>query len=81
MTSEIKKKGCRVEKELRNDKSGLKIRDNTIQKITYWLIIGDREVERKTVAVRSSNGKDLGSMTVADCVSILEQDISSRGRV
>jgi threonyl-tRNA synthetase len=45
------------------------------------LIIGDREVESNTLAVRSSNGKDLGSMTVADFVSILEQDISSRGRV
>ena len=81
LTSSIKNKGFRVENDLRNEKIGFKIRVQTIQKIPYLLIIGDREVESNTLAVRSSNGKDLGSMTVADFVSILEQDISSRGRV
>ena len=81
LTSSIKNKGFRVENDLRNEKIGFKIREHTIQKIPYLLIIGDREVESNTLAVRSSNGKDLGSMTVADFVSILEQDISSRGRV
>ena len=81
LTSSIKNKGFRVENDLRNEKIGFKIREHTSQKIPYLLIIGDREVESNTLAVRSSNGKDLGSMTVADFVSILEQDISSRGRV
>ncbi len=81
LTSSLKNKGFRVENDLRNEKIGFKIREHTIQKIPYLLIIGDREVESKTLAVRLSDGKDLGSMTVTDFVSILEQDISSRGRV
>ncbi|MDC0887441.1 threonine--tRNA ligase [Porticoccus sp.] len=81
LTNSIKNKGFRVENDLRNEKIGFKIREHTIQKIPYLLIIGEREVESSTLAVRSSDGKDLGSMTVTEFVSILEQDISSRGRV
>ena len=81
LTNSMKNKGFRVENDLRNEKIGFKIREHTIQKIPYLLIIGDREVESNTLAVRSSDGKDLGSMTATEFVSILEQDISSRGRV
>ncbi|MDA7737609.1 threonine--tRNA ligase [Porticoccus sp.] len=81
LTNSMKNKGFRVENDLRNEKIGFKIREHTIQKIPYLLIIGEREVESSTLAVRSSDGKDLGSMTVTEFVSILEQDISSRGRV
>ena len=81
LTNSMKNKGFRVENDLRNEKIGFKIREHTIQKIPYLLVIGDREVESNTLAVRSSDGKDLGSMTVTEFVSILEQDISSRGRV
>ena len=81
LTNLMKNKGFRVENDLRNEKIGFKIREHTIQKIPYLLIIGEREVESSTLAVRSSDGKDLGSMTVTEFVSILEQDISSRGRV
>ena len=81
LTNSMKNKGFRVENDLRNEKIGFKIREHTIQKIPYLLVIGDREVENNTLAVRSSDGKDLGSMTLTGFVSILEQDISSRGRV
>jgi threonyl-tRNA synthetase len=54
LTSSIKNKGFRVENDLRNEKIGFKIREHTIQKIPYLLIIGDREVESNTLAVRSS---------------------------
>ena len=81
LTNSMKNKGFRVENDLRNEKIGFKIREHTIQKIPYLLIIGEREIESSTLAVRSSDGKDLGSMTVTEFVSILEQDISSRGRV
>ena len=81
LTNSMKNKGFRVENDLRNEKIGFKIREHTIQKIPYLLVIGDREVESSTLAVRSSDGKDLGSMTVTEFVSVLEQDISSRGRV
>ena len=81
LTNSMKNKGFRVENDLRNEKIGFKIREHTIQKIPYLLVIGDREVENNTLAVRSSDGKDLGSMTLTEFVSVLEQDISSRGRV
>jgi len=81
LTNSMKNKGFRVENDLRNEKIGFKIREHTIQKIPYLLIIGEREVESSTLAVRSSDGKDLGSMTLTEFVSVLEQDISSRGRV
>ena len=81
LTNSMKNKGFRVENDLRNEKIGFKIREHTIQKIPYLLVIGEREVESSTLAVRSSDGKDLGSMTVTEFVSVLEQDISSRGRV
>ena len=81
LTNSMKNKGFRVENDLRNEKIGFKIREHTIQKIPYLLVIGDREVESSTLAVRSSDGKDLGSMTLTEFVSVLEQDIFSRGRV
>ena len=81
LTNSMKNKGFRVENDLRNEKIGFKIREHTIQKIPYLLVIGDRELESNTLAVRSSDGKDLGSMTLTEFVSVLEQDISSRGRV
>jgi len=81
LTNSMKNKGFRVENDLRNEKIGFKIREHTIQKIPYLLIIGEREVESSTLAVRSSDGKDLGSMTLTEFVSVLEQDIFSRGRV
>jgi len=81
LTNLMKNKGFRVENDLRNEKIGFKIREHTIQKIPYLLIIGEREVESSTLAVRSSDGKDLGSMTLTEFVSVLEQDIFSRGRV
>ena len=81
LTNSMKNKGFRVENDLRNEKIGFKIREHAIQKIPYLLVIGDREVESNTLAVRSSDGKDLGSMTLTEFVSVLEQDIFSRGRV
>ena len=56
--------GFRVESDLRNEKIGFKIREHTLQKVPYLLVIGDREMESETVAVRLRNGEDLGSMTL-----------------
>jgi len=57
------KQGIRVISDLRNEKIGLKIRENTLQRIPYLIIIGAREAEEQTIAVRSRAGKDLGSMS------------------
>jgi threonyl-tRNA synthetase len=57
--------GFRVEADLRNEKIGYKIREHTLQKVPYLLVIGDRERENGAVSVRMRSGEDLGSMTVA----------------
>jgi threonyl-tRNA synthetase len=77
----LKNKGFRVENDLRNEKIGFKIREHTIQKIPYLLVIGDREVETQTVAVRSRGGEDLGVMRIAEFAELLAQDVDRRGRV
>ena len=56
--------GFRVEADLRNEKIGYKIREHTLQKVPYLLVIGDREKENGAVSVRIRSGEDLGSMTV-----------------
>ncbi len=58
----LKNKGFRVISDLRNEKIGFKIREHTIQKVPYLLVVGDKEVESQTVAVRARRGEDLGSM-------------------
>ena len=60
----LKKQGFRVTSDLRNEKIGLKIRENTLARVSYQLIIGAREAEQGLVAVRSLKGEDLGSMSL-----------------
>ncbi len=60
----LKNQGVRVKSDLRNEKIGFKIREHTIQRVPYLLVVGDREVESNTVAVRTRSGKDLGSLTL-----------------
>ncbi len=77
----LKNKGFRVENDLRNEKIGFKIREHTIQKVPYLLVIGDREVETQTVAVRTRSGEDLGIMRIAEFAELLATDVNRRGRV
>jgi threonyl-tRNA synthetase len=56
--------GFRVLSDLRNEKIGFKIRERTLERIPYLLVVGDREVEQNTVSVRTRDGKDLGSMSL-----------------
>jgi threonyl-tRNA synthetase len=58
-------KGFRVEADLRNEKIGYKIREHTLNKVPYLLVVGDREREAGAVAVRTRSGEDLGSMPIA----------------
>ncbi|KGG15390.1 MULTISPECIES: threonine--tRNA ligase [unclassified Prochlorococcus] len=69
-------KGYRSVADIRNEKIGLKIRENTLQKIPYLLIVGDKEEENKTVSVRTRNGNDLGNMNLNDFEDILSKSIS-----
>ncbi|MEX2131296.1 MAG: threonine--tRNA ligase, partial [Pseudohongiellaceae bacterium] len=73
-------KGFRAIADLRNEKIGFKIREHTLQKIPYLLIVGDKEVESMTLAVRTRGGEDLGVMTFEDFCSHLSQDVARFGR-
>lgn len=72
--------GFRVTSDLRNEKIGFKIREHTLLKVPYLLVIGDREVETQTIAVRTRGGEDLGSMSVQQFSELLNAAISRRGR-
>jgi threonyl-tRNA synthetase len=74
------KSGFRVTSDLRNEKIGFKIREHTLLKVPYLLVIGDREVETQTIAVRTRGGEDLGSMSVDQFNELLNTAISRRGR-
>ncbi len=72
--------GFRATADLRNAKIGYKIREHTLQRIPYLLVVGDREAESDTVAVRTPTGEDLGSLAFDEFVGKLNSDIASRGR-
>ena len=71
----------RVEMDLRNEKVGFKIREHTIQRVPYLLVVGDREMENNTLAVRSRNGLDLGVMLIDDFMDLLKSEVEKRGRI
>ncbi|MEQ8262077.1 threonine--tRNA ligase [Pseudohaliea sp.] len=77
----LQNKGFRVISDLRNEKIGFKIREHTIQRVPYLLVIGDKEVESQTVAVRARSGEDLGSMDLEAFSLILADDVARRGRI
>ena len=77
----LKNNGFRVTSDLRNEKIGFKIREHTIQKVPYLLVVGDKEVESQTVAVRARRGEDLGSMDLDAFIARLTDDVACRGRI
>ncbi|MGI9330186.1 MAG: threonine--tRNA ligase, partial [Gammaproteobacteria bacterium] len=76
----LKNQGFRVRSDLRNEKIGFKIREHTLQRVPYLLVVGDREAESRTLAVRTRGGEDLGSMTTEEFVTLLRTELASRGR-
>jgi threonyl-tRNA synthetase len=77
----LRDQGFRAETDLRNEKIGLKIREHTLQRVPYLLIVGGREMENRTVAVRSQGGVDFGAMAVEALAERLRTEVASRGRV
>ena len=73
--------GLRAQADLRNEKIGFKIREHTIQKTPFLLVVGDKESETKTVAVRARNGAELGSMSWEQLLAHLQSEVLQRGRV
>ncbi len=70
--------GFRVNLDLRNEKIGYKIREHTIQRVPYLLVVGDREVESQSVAVRTRQGEELGSMSIEELVVLFANDSKRR---
>jgi threonyl-tRNA synthetase len=77
----LRNQGLRVETDLRNEKVGFKIREHTIKRVPFLLVAGDREVEGRTLAVRTRGGKDLGSLGLAELATLLCDEVASRGRL
>lgn len=76
----LSKQGFRVETDLRNEKIGFKIRAHTLSKVPYLLVVGDKEVETGTVAVRTLSGEDLGSLSIDALSGQLLEAEEQRGR-
>ncbi len=70
--------GVRIKIDLRNEKIGFKIREHSMQRVPYILIIGDKELENQTITVRTQKGDDLGSLKLDDLVVKLSQEIADR---
>jgi threonyl-tRNA synthetase len=81
VTQSLQKRGIRANFDLRNEKIGFKIREHTLQKVPYLLVIGDKEVESGQVAVRSREGVDLGVMTIDTICDTLTQEIAHKGSI
>jgi threonyl-tRNA synthetase len=74
----LKKEGFRASVDLRNEKIGFKIREHTLQRVPYQLVVGDKELEMNTVAVRTRAGEDMGSMTLDAFIEHLTVEIATR---
>ncbi|KTD13025.1 threonine--tRNA ligase [Legionella jamestowniensis] len=79
VTEILQKQGVRANFDLRNEKIGFKIREHTLQKIPYLLVIGDKEVENKAVSVRTREGADLGTMNIDTICDTLQREITAKG--
>ncbi|MGD9265490.1 MAG: His/Gly/Thr/Pro-type tRNA ligase C-terminal domain-containing protein, partial [Lysobacterales bacterium] len=77
----LENQGFRVDLDLRNEKIGYKIRQHTLNRVPFMLVVGDREVEEGTVAVRTRDGEDLGSMQPAAFAERLEKEVAKLGRI
>ena len=74
----LKKQGFRVHADLRNEKITYKIREHSVQKLPYIVVVGDKERDANTVAVRARGNVDLGVMSIDSLVERLQQELTSK---
>jgi translation initiation factor IF-3 len=79
-TEFLKNQGVRAESDLRNEKVGFKIREHTLARVPYLLVAGGREVDSRSLAVRTRSGKDLGVMPLEEVAARITRDAVCRGR-
>ena len=75
---ELKKNHIRCDSDLRNEKITYKIREHSLQKVPYLLIVGEKEMEAGQVAVRTRKGEDLGSMSIKSLIDRLNQEVQTK---
>ena len=78
VTKKLEEQGFRVKIDLRNEKIGFKIREHSMQRVPYLLIVGDKELENQTVAVRTQKGEDLGSLSIDEFAAKIQKEIEDR---
>ena len=78
LKSKLEAEGMRVEVDTRNEKIGFKIREAQMQKVPYMIVLGDKEVEDKVVALRDRKGGNFGVMSVEDMIAKLNQEIADK---
>jgi threonyl-tRNA synthetase len=78
VVAKLKTAGVRVKQDIRNEKIGFKIREHTLRKVPYLLVVGDKEKESGQVAVRTRKGVDLGVMSTDDFAQHVLEDIKSK---
>jgi threonyl-tRNA synthetase len=76
----LKKAGLRVHADLRNEKITYKIREHSVQKLPYILVVGDKEREANTVAVRARGNVDLGTMSIDALIERLIGEVASKAK-
>jgi threonyl-tRNA synthetase len=74
----LNEKGIRATADLRNEKIGFKIREHTLKRVPYLLVVGDKEVEAGEVAVRTRSGEDLGKLALEDFIAKVEDEVRTR---
>ena len=80
VVAQLKTAGFRAEADIRNEKIGLKIREAEKGKVPFMFVVGDREVQSGTLAIRGRNGANLGTMTVAGALDLLRADLKPVGK-
>jgi len=74
----LEQEGVRVKIDLRNEKIGFKIREHSMQRVPYLVIIGDKELQDQNITVRTQKGEDLGSLSISEFTERLKQEIADR---
>ena len=78
IANKLKESGIRVKPDLRNEKIGFKIREHTLKRVPYMLVVGDKEMEAGEVAIRTRKGDDLGKMSIDEFLVKVGQDIADK---
>ena len=78
ITDELKQSGIRASSDLRNEKISYKIREHSMQKIPYLIVVGDKEMENRTVTIRGRTGQDYGAMSVESFIVRVQEEIAKR---